>query len=820
MPSTSRDRDPYARQDRERRRRTHHREDSHGELLQPSSDPEDRGQGSPSKARPKRTRRPSSDRRARASESDSSKTTGTGFSAAQLAALDKMNNKLGWSEYDNLRPSPRRQMVDDDEELERRRDHEERRRRRRREDRDDREDRDREREARERDRAERERDRGERERERERERRRQEQRERRRRRRDEEREEEKAAAAAEETRGLAYEDYKRQQRYRERERERDGGRRVVSGQRLEHGTSEYYDEKEEFRDDVRRHDGGSSSSDLDWEEAERRKKLRKKIFIGVGVFLLLLVIIIPVAVVVSKKNANNSGDSSSSSGSSNGQPANTNLQGISQSSIPASAQGTILDPFTWYDTTDFNVTYTDATVGGLSIMGLNSTWDDSTQANANVPPLNQPFAYGSMKIRGINLGGWLSIEPFITPSLFSGFTTRDGVVDEWTLSQTLGPMKAKSTIEKHYSSWVQESTFADIQAAGFDHIRIPFSYWAVTTYPGDPYVPQVSWRYLLRAIEWARKYGLRINLDLHGAPGSQNGWNHSGHQGLIGWLNGTDGTLNGQRTIDIHKQLSTFFTQPRYRNIITMYGLVNEPRMVELDPPTVMKWTQDTYNAVRANNYTGIVIFGDGFMGLDNWQGKLQGNPGLLLDVHQYVIFNTAQIVLNHHDKINFACGGWTAQALRSSNTATGFGPTLCGEWSQADTDCAQYLNNVGVGSRWEGTLNMISTPGGNSDGSVLNPTCPTKNNPRCSCQNANAAPSSYSDEYKQWLLMFAEAQMHSFEQGWGWFYWTWKTESAAQWSYKDALAAGFMPKLAYQRDFNCSTTIPDFASLGLPEYY
>lgn len=494
---------------------------------------------------------------------------------------------------------------------------------------------------------------------------------------------------------------------------------------------------------------------------------------------------------------------------------------MSEDDIPKSAQGTALDPFTWYDTTDFNVTYTAATVGGLSIMGLNSTWDDKMQANENVPALNQAWQYGTMPVRGVNLGGWLSIEPFITPSFFSQYTTHDNVVDEYTLCSKLGATKAKSTIEQHYSEFVSEQTFADIQAAGFDHVRIPFSYWAVTTYDGDPYVPLVSWRYLLRGIEWARKYGLRINLDLHGAPGSQNGWNHSGRQGNINWLNGTDGALNGQRTLDIHNQLSTFFAQPRYKNIVTMYGLVNEPRMVVLDTDTVLNWTSSAIDIVRKNNITAIIVFGDGFMGLDNWQGKLQNYENLLLDVHQYVIFNTDQIALKHSDKINFACGGWTAQTTRSMNKATGFGPTMCGEWSQADTDCATYLNNVGVGSRWEGTLNMAYTPGGSSDGNVLDPTCPTDNNPQCQCGPANADPSTYSDAYKQWLLMFAEAQMHSFELGWGWFYWTWQTESATQWSYKAGLAAGIMPKLAYQRDFSCSnSSIPDYSGMGLPEYY
>jgi glucan 1,3-beta-glucosidase len=680
----------------------------------------------------------------------------------------------------------------------------------------------------------------ERERERERKQRKQERRERKRQKREEERRAGLESGGHEDESDygrLAYEHPKNRERRRDpdRKRGRSGNeqkeRRVVSGQVLERGSPgargydddyQYYSDKDDYSEDIRRRDDGSSSDPyFDEEEEARKKKRRKKIYIGIGLLILALVIIIPVAVVMSNKN----GDSSDASGGAEattagggGSPSNSNLANVSQDSVPQQYRGSWLDPFSWYDTDDFNVTFTDEMVGGLPIMGLNSSWDDSTRANDRVPPLKEEFKYGDMKIRGVNVGGWLSIEPFITPSLFAPYKTNDGIVDEWTLCQKLGPTTAKATLEKHYSSWIKESTFADIQAAGFDHVRIPFSYWAVKTFDGDPYVAQVSWRYLLRGIEWARKYGLRINLDLHGAPGSQNGWNHSGHQGSIGWLNGTDGAVNGDRTIQIHKQLSEFFTQPRYKNIVTMYGLVNEPRMVELDQDTVLAWTQSAVAAVRANNFDGIIVFGDGFMGLDNWQGKMTGTDKLLLDVHQYVIFNVDQIVLNHHDKINFACGGWTKQTLRSQNTATGFGPTLCGEWSQADTDCAKNLNNVGIGSRWEGTLNMISTPGGSKDGSVLAPTCPTHNNPRCSCEGANADPGSYSDGYRQWLLMFAEAQMHSFEQGWGWFYWTWQTESAAQWSYKDGMAAGTLPKSTYERTFNCSSEIPSFDDL--PEFY
>jgi glucan 1,3-beta-glucosidase len=517
-----------------------------------------------------------------------------------------------------------------------------------------------------------------------------------------------------------------------------------------------------------------------------------------GVIVLILAIVIPVAIVVSNKNSNKSVTTTSSGGS------NTNT---AVSGVPASVKNTQMDPGVWLDLKDFNTTYTNETVGGLPIIGLNTSWDDSTQANERTPALNTAWgSYATTPARGVNLGGWLALEPFITPSLFN-YDSKMGIIDEWTLTKYLGTSGSLSTLEKHYSTFVTEQTFIDIASAGLDHVRIPFSYWAVVTYDGDPYVFRTSWRYLLRAIEWARKHGLRINLDLHGVPGSQNGWNHSGRLGSIGWLNGTDGTLNAQRSLQVHDSLSKFFAQDRYKNIIAFYGLANEPKMTALTATTVNDWTASAYKTVRANGITAYIVFGDGFLGLANWKGQLQDYPGLVLDVHQYVIFNVAQIVFNHTAKINYACVGWTEQAQQSMSTSTGFGPTMFAEWSQADTDCAQNLNNVGVGNRWTGTYNT-----GNSLSQVLTPTCPTTN---CDCTNANADPSTYSSAYKKFLLMFAEAQMHSFEKGWGWFYWTWKTESAAQWSYQAGLAAGVLPAKAYAPSFYCNTTIPTFSDLA-----
>jgi glucan 1,3-beta-glucosidase len=85
-------------------------------------------------------------------------------------------------------------------------------------------------------------------------------------------------------------------------------------------------------------------------------------------------------------------------------------------------------------------------------------------------------------------------------------------------------------------------------------------------------------RYFLKAIQWARKYGIRINLDFHALPGSQNGWNHSGRLGSVNMLNGPMGLANAQRSLDYIRIIAEFILQLQYQDIVTMFGITNEPQ--------------------------------------------------------------------------------------------------------------------------------------------------------------------------------------------------------------------------------------------------
>ena len=73
-----------------------------------------------------------------------------------------------------------------------------------------------------------------------------------------------------------------------------------------------------------------------------------------------------------------------------------------------------------------------------------------------------------------------------------------------------------------------------LSAAGLNHVRIPIGFWAYDVSGGEPYI-QGQAAYLDQAIGWARDNGLMVILDLHGAPGSQNGFDNSGRRGSEQW---------------------------------------------------------------------------------------------------------------------------------------------------------------------------------------------------------------------------------------------------------------------------------------------
>jgi aryl-phospho-beta-D-glucosidase BglC (GH1 family) len=226
---------------------------------------------------------------------------------------------------------------------------------------------------------------------------------------------------------------------------------------------------------------------------------------------------------------------------------------------------------------------------------LGGTWvaipfNDTAKAQGDQPTLEEKWDYSANRILGVNLGGWLVLEPFIVPSLFEPYVdATTPAVDEWTLCQALGT-KAASVIENHYKTFITEKDFADIASAGLNWVRLPVGWWMIETWDNEPFVAGVSFKYFLKAITWARKYGLRINLDLHAVPGSQNGWNHSGKLGTIGFLHGSMGVANAQRALNYVRTLTQFISQSQYKNVVPMFSVLNEAQTNVIGANAMRSW--------------------------------------------------------------------------------------------------------------------------------------------------------------------------------------------------------------------------------------
>ncbi|CAE6475138.1 unnamed protein product [Rhizoctonia solani] len=403
-----------------------------------------------------------------------------------------------------------------------------------------------------------------------------------------------------------------------------------------------------------------------------------------------------------------------------------------------------------------------------------SGFPTAVTTSTRVLPTATAFDYSRDKIRGVNLGGWLLLEPWITPSLFEN-TGNENIVDEYTFNTLQDTSTVQRVLRQHWETWIVQDDFRQIAEAGLNHVRLPFGYWSVPR-PGNdpaPYNPD-AWPYVMKALDWARKYNLFVILDVHGAPGSQNGYDNSGQRmGMPQWHTNP---ANVNRTLDVVAWLAQTFGGPEYANVVTMIQLMNEPAGFYPDLLSVLKdYYQRSYWVIRPTSDHLLIALHDGFQPISTWSTSTDvPNPAnTIMDTHIYQIFNDPQVVMSWDDKLKATCDYGNTLAAYTAR-ADGF-RTYVGEWTTSLTDCAKWLNGRGVGARLDGTR----------AGSTFVRTC----------EDVTGTMDKFSDEYKTWLRRYWDAQTMAFERGNGWVYWTWKAEVADEWSYSKGLEGGWIPR-------------------------
>ncbi|PCH41703.1 glycoside hydrolase family 5 protein [Wolfiporia cocos MD-104 SS10] len=503
--------------------------------------------------------------------------------------------------------------------------------------------------------------------------------------------------------------------------------------------------------------------------------------LAIVVIAIVLAIALPVTLVHKHHNSNAKAGSTSGSGSGNG-TANSN----STSGTGTGTGNPTSNLATWGGngslvTMDDNTTFRYINnFGGFWVSDPVNPFNNSAQAQSYTPPLSEEWDFTTHHIQGVNLGGWLVLEPFITPALYEKYGNvtpstqipAGMAVDEWTLSyamrQDTSPDGGIQQIEQHYQTFITEQDFAQIAGAGLNWIRIPLPFWAIEVWPGEPFLARTAWTYALKAFQWARKYGLRILLDLHTIPGSQNGYNHSGKAGSINFLNGPMGVANAERALDYIRIITEFIAEEGWTDVVTMWGVINEPVVGVIGMDQIRRFYLKTYEMMR--DVTGIgkgpaMVIHDGFMGLGAWQGFLPNSDRVVLDTHPYIAFGGNF----YHDLSYFPT--YACQSFGVNQSQAAFGVTITGEWSAAINDCGLWVTGVGNNPTYTG-----------------------------GCDQWNDYE-SWNATTKAGIQQFVMAQMDIMHFP-GYFFWTWKIGASSAtgkiespfWSYQLGLENGWIP--------------------------
>jgi glucan 1,3-beta-glucosidase len=462
--------------------------------------------------------------------------------------------------------------------------------------------------------------------------------------------------------------------------------------------------------------------------------------------------------------------------------------------------------------------------------------DQTCSQDTHATPFNR-------QVRGVNLGGWLVLEPWITPTLFYQFLNtqqRFGdkapektAMDMHTFCTALGKEEANRQLRLHYDNWVSEKDVAELAAAGINSMRVPVGDWMFNPY--EPYAgcTDGAVEALDRVADLALKYDIEILLDIHGLIGSQNGFDNSGKSSSVKWTSIASTQPVGTTTfehwpirqaewagtfdVDNHNYTNINYSNlnhsivaveaiiNRYKGHKAIIGLepVNEPW--ELTPIEVLKeYYWKSYKRVKALAPAWKFVIHDSFrFGLSFWADFLKGCPDIALDTHIYQAWNPPGTVA---DFFSNAC----QQKYVITDMENAMMPVIVGEWSIGTDNCAMWLNGFNdnlpgfpkVQCRWVDCPINSTYLGKGFPGTPLDQTKPIQGpyGTGMSGPSFGKCPvtSDISFDQKDDAALTKSLtlkKLNAFAVGHGWYFWNFKTEFATKWSFLDLVREGMFPK-------------------------
>ncbi len=174
---------------------------------------------------------------------------------------------------------------------------------------------------------------------------------------------------------------------------------------------------------------------------------------------------------------------------------------------------------------------------------------------------------GPLLLRGVGLGNWLLAEGYMW--LFGDAMSSPRQIEQ-RITKLVGRESSDAFWRRFRDVFITEADIARIAAGGFDHVRLPINARGVIEDDGT--IIEDGFALIERAVTWSERHGLRILLDLHGAPGGQTGTNIDDSPRGVPEL--FDSAHNRALTVRLWQELAHRY---RDREAVLGYDLLNEP---------------------------------------------------------------------------------------------------------------------------------------------------------------------------------------------------------------------------------------------------
>ncbi len=207
-------------------------------------------------------------------------------------------------------------------------------------------------------------------------------------------------------------------------------------------------------------------------------------------------------------------------------------------------------------------------------------------------------------LKGINLGNWLLPEGY----MFKFKQTNSPRLIQTAINELIGEDDARRFWKTYHDNYITRDDISFIKRSGFNSVRIPFSYRLFVSDTTVPRLEGPGYELLDRVVDWCRREGLYVILDMHAAPGGQTGDNIDD-----GWAYPFlfESSESQDLTASLWRKIAN-----RYRNdpIVIGYDLLNEPIAPYFDTAALNQKLEPVYrkivSAIREVDKNHVVYLG------------------------------------------------------------------------------------------------------------------------------------------------------------------------------------------------------------------